>query len=157
MSFLCQISSIPCTGLTMAALLFPLERVRPLTSLLHRHSHLFTTCFVLCFIIPHANSNYHAYLAMGPGGLPHNVFGWLSALYRKPFARETLSTEQYDQDGNKESFLGHGSINERRGDRPKISWHVFPSRQLDRYAPPEMRQVRATCDILGSITNRSPS
>lgn len=150
-----QASSIPCTRLTMAALLFPLERVQPLTLLLHRRSHLLTTGFVLCFIIPHAISNYHAYPAMEPGGLPYNVFGWLCALSRKPFARETLSPEQYDQDGNKESFLG--SINERRGDRPKLSWRVFPSRQPDRYAPPEMSRVRATCDPLGSITNVSPS
>ncbi|KAI9567350.1 hypothetical protein HD554DRAFT_2039650 [Boletus coccyginus] len=91
-------------------------------------------------LIQRAISNYHTYLALEPGGPQYNIFGWLWTLCFQPLARETLSTEQYDQDENKEVFLDHGEIKERRGDRPKMGWHVFPSRQLDRHAPLGMRQ-----------------
>jgi len=138
-----------CIQSTMSALSFPLERVQPMASLLQRHSRLLTTGFILSFAIQRAISNYHAYLALEPGGSRYNIFGWLQTLCFQPLARETLSTEQYDQDENKQSFLDHGEIKERRGDRPKMGWHVFPSRQLDRHAPPGMRQVRPTCRIYG--------
>lgn len=137
----------------MLALSFPLERIQPTALFLQRHSrHLLITDAVLGFIIPRIISNYHAYLAVGPGGLPYNVFGWIHALCFKPFARDKFSTEQYDQDGNKESFLDHSElVKERRGDRPKMGWHIAPSRQLDRHAPMEMCQVCATHAILAFI------
>lgn len=119
----------------------PLERIQPVTVFLHRHSRLLTTSVILGFVIQRALSNYRAYLALGPGGLSYNVSGWLLALCFQPFSREKLSTEQYDQDGNKDSYFDKGEIKERRGDRPKMGWHVFPSRQLDRHAPVAMRKV----------------
>ncbi|KAF8556213.1 hypothetical protein OG21DRAFT_1506837 [Imleria badia] len=124
----------------MPAMSFPLGRIQNKISFLQRHSSLLTIGVILGFVIRRSISNYHAYIAMGPGGLPYNIYGWLLSLCFKPFAREKLSTEQYDQDGNKETFLDHEEIKERRGDRPKMSWHIAPSRQLDRYAPLEMGQ-----------------
>ncbi|KIJ66707.1 hypothetical protein HYDPIDRAFT_174095 [Hydnomerulius pinastri MD-312] len=92
---------------------------------------------------------------MGPGGLPYNVYGWLLALYRKPFSRDTVSTQQYDLDANNESYLGTGEIKERRGERPKMSWHVFPSRQIDRYAPLGMQQ--RLIDIFDTLAAANPN
>ena len=154
------VSSIPVRfQLTMPALTFPLEQIQPTISFLQRHPRLLTTTSgaILAFVIRRSISNYHAYIAMGPGGLPHNVYGWLRSLCFKPFGREHLSTEQYDQDGNKESFLSYGEIKERRGDRPKMSWHIAPSRQLDRYSPPEIQQVGATYLFRLQLTITLPS
>lgn len=120
-----------------------------MASLLRRHARLLTTGFIISFVIQRAIFNYHTYIALEPGRPQYNIFGWLRTLCFQPLARETLSTEQYDRDENKEIFLDHGEIKERRGDRPKMGWHVFPSRQLDRHAPLEMRQVRATYHIFG--------
>ncbi|EIW84084.1 hypothetical protein CONPUDRAFT_21818, partial [Coniophora puteana RWD-64-598 SS2] len=88
--------------------------------------------------------NYRSYMDMGPGGLPYNAYGWLIAVYRKSFSRETRSTAAYDADPYKEAFLTEADrafIPERRGDRPATTWHVFPSRQLDRFSPPEVQPL----------------
>lgn len=97
---------------------------------------------LLALPIPWLFNNYRAYIALGPGGLPYNVFGWLIALVAKPFGRETKSTAEYDADPNKDSWLTDlDSIAGRRGARPTIGWHPAPHRQLDQIPTDAMKQV----------------
>lgn len=53
---------------------------------------------------------YRGYLALGPGGLPHNVFGWALQALLRPFARETKSTAVYEADASVWAFPSHGRV-----------------------------------------------
>ncbi|EKM54773.1 uncharacterized protein PHACADRAFT_258849 [Phanerochaete carnosa HHB-10118-sp] len=86
-------------------------------------------------------SNYLEFKALGPGGLPYDVRGWLMALVLKAFSRETLSTAEYDADANKDSWLDdREGIPRRQGARPSGGFHVVPARQLDQVPSGEMFQ-----------------
>ena len=102
-------------------------------------------------------SNYRAYIALGPGGLPYNATGWLIATFLKPFGRETKSVGMYELDPDKDSFLdadgvdslvdlrdSSGAFPKRAGQRPRTSWHSIPHRQLEHKSTQDMENVRAT-------------
>ena len=57
------------------------------------------------FSLPWLVRNYREYMALGPGGLPYNVRGWLIALFLKIFARDPIDTSIYDANPNKDTFL----------------------------------------------------
>ncbi|KAF7986718.1 hypothetical protein HWV62_20260 [Athelia sp. TMB] len=95
---------------------------------------------VLGISVPLLVSNYRAYIALGPGGIPHNIVGWLISLTAKIFSRETRDTRIYDLDADKEHWLDPSAIPERRGSRPIPSWHPIPHRQLDRIPSAEIQQ-----------------
>ena len=99
-------------------------------------------------------SNYRAYMALGPGGLPYNATGWLIATCLKPFGRETKSVEMYELDPDKDSFLDADSVDpladlrdssgafpKRAGNRPRTSWHSVPHRQLEHKSTQDMENV----------------
>ena len=88
-----------------------------------------------------ARKNYLAFLAIGPGGLPYHVGGWLIALFLKLFARETISTLEYDKDQNKESYIEDKEKIPVRGDRPLYGWHVVPARQSNQIPAENMMIV----------------
>lgn len=96
---------------------------------------------VLGISIPWFISNFRAFKALGPGGIPYNFRGWLLALFYKPFCLETKGTSVYDLDANKETWLDANVIPERRGARPSISWHPIPHRQLDKIPSVDIQQV----------------
>lgn len=84
-------------------------------------------------LVPWAVGNYRQFKALGKNGLPPG--GWLIATCLKPFERETTSTKEYDQDGNKETWLkggeGKDEIPYRNRSRPKTGWHCVPHRQVE--------------------------
>lgn len=80
------------------------------------------------------HADYTTYLALGPGGLPHNALGWLaSSLARALLCRETLSTAVYAGPG-RGSFLAR-PLAPRRGPRPALGSHPIPHRQTDQIPP----------------------
>ncbi|KAI0784337.1 hypothetical protein C8Q75DRAFT_736212 [Abortiporus biennis] len=89
---------------------------------------------------PWLYNNYLHFLEIGPGALPYNVFGWLIALALRPFARNTKTVDGYVRKGEDEKGFLEGGFKERRGGRPKMSWHVAPVRQLDRLASKDMNE-----------------
>ncbi len=97
----------------------------------------FTTAVALS--TPWMIDNYAKYMSLGEGGFPYNPIGWLMALAAWPFGRETVSTKQYQQDPNKETWLG--DIPERRGERPATGWHPIPHRQLVQMPDAVMREA----------------
>jgi len=117
--------------------------INHLTTLIRTHPNLTlttTAAAALLSVTPWLYNNYKAFLAIGPGGLPYNVFGWLIALGLKPFSKETRSVDQYVKDGNKDRWLREeeGELKARKGGRPKLTWHVAPIRQLDGLGPEDI-------------------
>lgn len=83
--------------------------------------------------------NYRAFMALGPGGLPYGVRGWLMALVLRLFARATTSTGEYDRDADKSTWLDdRAALPPRTGPRPDPGFHVVPARQLDQVPSREM-------------------
>jgi len=86
-------------------------------------------------LTPWAYSNYKLFLTLGRSGGAPGVSGWLMALVFKPFERETMSTDVYEQDANKEKWLvggeGKDEIPFRNRPRPRTGWHCVPHRQVD--------------------------
>ncbi len=54
--------------------------------------------------------------------------------------RETMSTEEYDQDSNTDAWLDE--IPERCDARPPLGWHPIPHRQLAQVPDDAMKMVR---------------
>lgn len=104
-------------------------------------SALLSTLAVLT--IPRAWRNYKAYLALGPGGVPYNPFGWLISLAATAISHETLSTRMYNAEAQAgEGYLEEGGhIPERRGDRPMIGWHCLPHRQINKIPTIEVQKA----------------
>jgi hypothetical protein len=96
-----------------------------------------------------ANADYRGWLALGPGGLPYNIGGWLIQCLLRPIARERLSTTCYDdpkiiaqaEPSGSSAFLALEEIPERRGTRPKFGPWVVPHRQLTDQAFPKVKKV----------------
>lgn len=87
--------------------------------------------------------NYNAFISLEPGGLPHNVLGWMIATLLKPVGRETRSIQIYVQDSNKSSWLRYyGPLPQKQRGRPTLSWHSIPHRQLDQFPNIEVAAVR---------------
>ena len=99
----------------------------------HRYTGIVTFTTAVCLSAPWLWHNYHQFLAIGPGGLPYNVRGWLVALWLKLWSRETLGTASYDADPEKRSWIEDpDGVPERRGTRPISGWHVLPARQFNK-------------------------
>jgi hypothetical protein len=84
--------------------------------------------------------DYIMYMAYGPSELPHNVRGWLiSTALMRPAATDVLSTDVYDSNPDKRSWLPPDTPKRERGPRPRVGPHPIPQRQLDQYPPVELR------------------
>lgn len=119
----------------------------------HQHPRLAVAISVTALSIPWAIDNYHKYLALGRGGMPYNVLGWLGSTAFKPFGRETLSVAMYsDSDG--QSWLD-GELVERRGTRPRTGWHFLPHRQVDKI--PGKKTCDALDKLFAEVASRNPS
>jgi hypothetical protein len=126
--------------------------------------------FGLVPLFKHANMSYKGYLALGPGGLPYNIVGWLVQACLKPIARRDLADAShyqrpavqgpYEPFGS-QSFLS-GSLPERQGAPPAIPFYVAPQRQTTEQGSEEMqtrmqaflRSVAADADALQVKTSR---
>ncbi|KAL1969880.1 hypothetical protein VTN77DRAFT_7389 [Rasamsonia byssochlamydoides] len=97
-----------------------------------------------------AYRDYRALLALGPGGVPHNVIGWLGvSLVLCPLAREMFSTEEYDRHPDRRSLLLGGEVPRREGRRPVIGRHVVPQRQRDQIPGKEVREAKKSSKHAG--------
>ncbi|KAA8914812.1 hypothetical protein FN846DRAFT_237035 [Sphaerosporella brunnea] len=83
-------------------------------------------------VLYHLHADYLAYLSLGPGGVPHNAFGWLLSNAARLIAKETRSIAPYspaDTDGA--DVGGPLELRPRSGDRPTLGSHPLPQRQTD--------------------------
>ncbi|KAL3435082.1 hypothetical protein BDV09DRAFT_168533 [Aspergillus tetrazonus] len=114
----------------------------PILSNLHQRSytrsHLLKIALeatILALLIPAAYRDYQAYLALGPGGPPYNVVGWLCVkLFFNPLRREMFGTRIYDQKiagGDDSGFLAEQELPPRKGERPAMADFAVPQRQIN--------------------------
>ncbi|EFQ25170.1 hypothetical protein CGRA01v4_06489 [Colletotrichum graminicola] len=84
--------------------------------------------------------DYRAYIALGPGGVPHNFAGWLAVtLVIRPFALSKAYvtwTGDYPNEGAHDEVE---SLPSRKGDRAELGG-IVPHRQLTQHAPERMRE-----------------
>lgn len=98
---------------------------------------------VCALLLPAAYRDYQAYLALGPGGPPHNVAGWLIVkLVFNPLMREGLKTDIYDRkidDGENVDFIE--DLSRRKSERPATGSFALPQRQKNQQPSQEIRDV----------------
>ena len=88
--------------------------------------------------------DYHDFLALGPGGLPYNIRGWLTAtFYLRPFTLDGSEVMKAEETGNvgQRASREVTELPEREPPRPKVGG-IVPHRQLSQHAPESMRKVR---------------
>jgi hypothetical protein len=103
---------------------------------------------VLAASIP-AYRDYQLYLSYGPGGIPHNAFGWFVArCLLTPFTQEMLGTDVYQQKINHGAttsyIVPNGKLPRRSGTNPTMAPHVVPQRQITQFPDDEMKRVCMT-------------
>jgi hypothetical protein len=100
------------------------------------------TSILTSVTLPILYQDYRNFLRLGPGGVPHNVLGWLTvSLVMCPFGCEMFSTEVYDSQPDKRRLLSDEQVPRREGGRPLIGRHVVPQRQLDQIPGREIKEV----------------
>ncbi|MCJ1237155.1 hypothetical protein MMC14_005140 [Varicellaria rhodocarpa] len=114
----------------------------PLPSFLKNHP-LPTTILITILSLPlplllrTAYNDYNNWHALGPGGIPHNVFGYLLQCGLQLFAtreRDRKSTACYIGAGGeldrRSFFLEEEGVPVREGGRPEVAGWVLPHRQI---------------------------
>ncbi|KAF1996208.1 hypothetical protein P154DRAFT_525777 [Amniculicola lignicola CBS 123094] len=85
-------------------------------------------------ILALAVDDYQTFISYGPGGLPHNVIGWIGARVLALVSREQLSPSIYDNKSlpyaDEPGCLLPGFPPRRTPPRPQLGKHVVPQRQL---------------------------
>ena len=95
----------------------------------------------------YAYFDYQGWYALGPGGLPHNAFGWLvQSLLRLRASRDVRDSSCYDvamrsSELERRRFLD-GQLPDWTGEAPKTALWVAPHRQLKQVATAEIKKVR---------------
>jgi hypothetical protein len=109
-----------------------------------------------------AAEDYRGYLALGPGGPPHNLIGWIGQILLKPLKKEPFHTSCYDEkacekagpNGNA-AFLSEKDVPVREAPRPMIGTWTAPSRQLTDMAKQSLIEVCVLLQhIVSALTNR---
>lgn len=141
----------------------------------HTRPALFTTVSVsavsLCFVVPAAVRSYRGYLALGPGGIPYNVWGWLYQGLGQVFAiRDPRSTADFEKPkpavlarygGSTRAQRSYLDIDTtlpaREGDRPTVPGYTAPQRQTTDVASDPAKTRAAQEDFLKAIAAANPS
>ncbi|KAF9768481.1 hypothetical protein IL306_014240 [Fusarium sp. DS 682] len=109
-----------------------------------------------------ATEDYHGYLALGPGGLPHNLIGWIGQILLKPLKKEPFHTSCYDEKACEKAgpnghvaFLSEKDVPVREAPRPTIGKWTAPVRQLTDMAKQPL--IDRYQSFLSSLASESPS
>ncbi|KAK0368418.1 hypothetical protein CLIM01_14226 [Colletotrichum limetticola] len=134
-----------------------LNRLNPLLHSLRNRSTLPTLLTTLAtpLLLWAAYRDYRAYIALGPGGVPHNALGWLLVtLGLRPFA---LSKSSATWTGDYPDHGSHAEIRdllERKGERAELGG-IVPHRQLSQHAPEKMREFIE--NLFANAVTQNPS
>lgn len=113
-------------------------------------SNSFLATVLMILLLPlfrYAYLDYQGWYALGAGGLPHNVFGWLvQSLLRLPASRSVRDSSCYDAatgsiELEKTSFFDN-QLPKRTGEAPRTGVWVVPHRQVEQVAGAEIKKVR---------------
>ncbi|CAK7218044.1 hypothetical protein SCUCBS95973_003356 [Sporothrix curviconia] len=118
-----------------------------LTGFAHTRPALFSAASVSIVgalaLLPSAVRSYRGYLAIGPGGIPHNIWGWLFQGIAQPFAlRDPRDTRAFEKPApqvvaryggsarGQKSYLDiDTTLPARPGPRPTVPGYTAPQRQ----------------------------
>ncbi|KUI53227.1 hypothetical protein VP1G_00685 [Cytospora mali] len=97
----------------------------------------------LCPVVAWAMESYQTYLDVGPGGLPHNIFGWILQGAAQLIARHDIRDHKPFSDPSvRQSLEPHGTTSFlretlpiRKGERPVVPGFVAPQRQMSDRGP----------------------
>lgn len=97
----------------------------------------------MCPLVAWAMESYQAYLDVGPGGLPYNVFGWMLQGTAQLIARHDVRDHEPFSDPNaRQALEPYGTksfiprpLPERKGERPVVPGFVAPQRQMSDRGP----------------------
>ena len=90
-------------------------------------------------------SDYNKWRALGKGGVPDNLKGWLMVTLTRPLKRNPFSIKYFEQDiGNNCDVLGLADLPERKGERPLVAKHPVPHRQLSQIGTKGIKQILQT-------------
>ncbi|KAH8109578.1 hypothetical protein DFH11DRAFT_1627033 [Phellopilus nigrolimitatus] len=116
-----------------------------IVTLLSRHPRAIVVASLTALLFPWTIRSFREYKALGRGGAPNFCVGWILATLAKPFGRETTSTEEYERDADKETWLKAGDgaqeVPPRGRPRPATSWHFLPHRQVDQFPGDEVKAM----------------
>jgi hypothetical protein len=91
-----------------------------------------------------AYADYRSWYSLGPGGLPHNVAGWMAqSLLRLLCSSDVHELAYYDRYAigrEAQSYLPEALV-KRDGRRPTVSRWAAPHRQLDMESNADLKQV----------------
>ncbi|KAF4959846.1 hypothetical protein FGADI_1349 [Fusarium gaditjirri] len=109
-----------------------------------------------------AAEDYRGYLALGPGGPPHNLIGWIVQILLKPLKKEPFHTSCYDEKAGEKAgpnghvaFLSERDVPAREAPRPIIGKWTAPSRQLTDMAKQSL--IERYQSFLSSLASSSSS
>ncbi|KAI1409475.1 hypothetical protein F5Y13DRAFT_90811 [Hypoxylon sp. FL1857] len=114
-------------------------------------------------LLSHIIADYNKWYALGPNGIPLNIFGYLFQSAAHPFARlDVREPAPYDQDKLSKrygpltlrSFLTT-SLKPRKGGRPEVPLYVGPHRQTTEGATPAIRSKQEA--FLHALAAANPS
>ncbi|CAK7207621.1 hypothetical protein SEUCBS139899_010431 [Sporothrix eucalyptigena] len=145
-----------------------------LTGFAHTRPALFTAASVSVVsalaLLPSAVRSYRGYLAIGPGGIPHNIWGWLFQGIAQPFAlRDPLNTLTFEKPTPQVLARYGGSaraqrsyldidttLSAREGPRPTVPGYTAPQRQTTEISadPAAMRAEQET--FLKKVAEANP-
>ncbi|KAL1888229.1 hypothetical protein Sste5346_009703 [Sporothrix stenoceras] len=146
-----------------------------LAAFAHTRPTLFTTASVsavsLCFIVPAAVRSYRGYLALGPGGIPYNVWGWLYQGLGQPFAvRDPRSTTDFEKPKSEvlaryggsaraqKSYLDiDTTLPAREGSRPTVPGYTAPQRQTTDVASDPAKTRATQEEFLKAVAAANPT
>lgn len=88
-----------------------------------------------------AYRDYRLWLALGKGGLPSNLGGWLLVTRMRLQKRDPLEIDMYAPEiGRADDHAYLGDLPQRNGPRPKIAVWPIPHRQLNQFIATGMRK-----------------
>ncbi|KAI0008151.1 hypothetical protein F4779DRAFT_463917 [Xylariaceae sp. FL0662B] len=139
--------------------------VRPETLRTHRPALIAGTALALASapLLAYAYKSYQAWLALGRGGVPYNLFGWLvqSTLHiiarrdtRTPAPYRPADLEPVYGAAGQTTFLAGATISQREGERPGVPTTVVPQRQTTQRASPAA--VEAQNAFLAALAAANP-
>ena len=102
---------------------------------------------LLLSLFRYAHLDYQGWYALGTGGLPHNVCGWLvQSLLRLCASRSLRDSSCYDAaiestESEKRSFFDD-QLPQWTGEAPRTGVWVVPHRQIEQVAGAKMKKVR---------------
>jgi len=85
-------------------------------------------------------NDYHDWVQLGPGGLPHTLRGWAQVTFFRVIQGDPFDADVFSGDmGNATDVAALNLLPPRAGARPVIARHPVPHRQLDQQGEPPVR------------------